>query len=194
MDLRWWRFGVWSGLLAPVVFMVLYSIAAIGDPDYIFFRNYLSDLGVGPMAPFFNAAVIIAGGLTIPFALLALRPTVGGGDMATLGVVLTMAAGVFLMLVGIFPDDTGNVHFGVTIAFFVSMMLALIAFSLVLHVTHALGRGMTKLTQVLAVIMIALFIAGFNPQTETVSVLVILAWGLAAAVTLLRLGADADTY
>jgi hypothetical protein len=72
VDARWRRFGEWTGVAGPLAFLVLYTLAATGDPEYVFFDNYLSDLGVGSKAAFFNAAVIIAGGLTVPFALLGI--------------------------------------------------------------------------------------------------------------------------
>jgi hypothetical membrane protein len=188
------RFGIYCGLAAPVVFMILYTIAAFGDPEYEFFRNYLSDLGVGNMALFFNTAVIVAGGLTIPFACLAVRPVVGGGNTATLAVILTVVAGVFLILVGVFTEDFDGTHFIVSIGFFISFLAALFFYSWTLHYSNALGKRITVFTELAFFIGLLLTTLGFNPATETVSVLIIIFWALVIAITLLLRGADADTY
>jgi hypothetical membrane protein len=194
MEPRWRRLGVLCGMVGPLVFMALYSVAAFGDPGYVFFDNYLSDLGVGPMASYFNAAVIIAGALTVPFALLAIRPALDGGIAATAAIVLTVVAAVFLMLVGVFTEDFEGTHYAVSVGFFMSMLLALLCYSWTLHFSSSMGRPFTELTRTVTAIGIILVIFGFNPQTETVAVLMIVVWGLAAALTLLRLGTDADTY
>jgi hypothetical membrane protein len=192
-DLR--RMGVLSGLAAPVTFFVLYAIAAFGDPEYVFFESYLSDLGVGRMAGFFNAAAIIAGALTIPFALLAIRPALDGGVVATAAVVLTVIGGTFLILVGVFTEDYEGIHYPVSVGFFMSMLLALLCYSWNLHFSNALGRPVTELTKLtFALGLVLVVLGGFSPQTETVAVMAIIVWGLAVAMTLFRSGAGADTY
>jgi hypothetical membrane protein len=188
------RVGIYAGLLAPTVFLILYSVAAVGDPEYEFFTDYLSDLGVGKMALLFNMAVLVAGGLTIPFALLALRPALDGGIAAISGVMLTVVAAVFLMLVGVFTWDFPDIHNIVTMGFFLSMLAALFCYSWTLHFSHSLGRPITEFTKFMTALDILLFVFGFNPQTETVAVFIIVVWGLVVAATLLRRGTDADTY
>jgi hypothetical membrane protein len=194
VDARWRRFGEWTGVAGPLAFLVLYTLAATGDPEYVFFDNYLSDLGVGSKAAFFNAAVIIAGGLTVPFALLGIRPALDGGIAAIGAVLMTVVAAVFLVLVGVFTEDFEDAHYAVSIGFFMSMLLALACYSWTLHFSNALGRPYTEMTRTVTAIGVILFIFGFNPQTETVAVLLIVVWGLATAFTLLRRGAEADTY
>ncbi|NIP37414.1 MAG: DUF998 domain-containing protein [Thermoplasmata archaeon] len=194
MEGRLTRVGVVCGILSPVVFMVLYTIAARGDPEYVFFENYLSDLGVGNMAVFFNAAVIIAGALTIPFAVLAVRPALDGGIAATAAVALTVVGAVFLILVGVFTEDFEGTHYIVSVGFFMTMLLALTFYSFTLYRSNALGTRVTELTMTVTAVGILLTILGFNPQTETVAVLAIVVWGLFMALTLFRRGTEADTY
>jgi hypothetical membrane protein len=192
IDLR--RLGVLSGLAAPVAFFILYAVAAFGDPGYVFFDSYLSDLGVGPMAVLFNSAAIIAGALTVPFALFAIRPALDGGIVATAAVVLTVAGGVFLVLVGVFTEDY-DAHYPVSVGFFMSMLLALLCYSWTLHSSSALGRPVTELTKlVFALGLLLVILGGFCPQTETVAVMAIIVWGLAVAIALFKSGAGADTY
>ena len=176
------RVGVGCGVVAPLGFLCLYMVAIAGDPGYTFFTNYLSDLGVGPAAWAFNSAVILAGSLTVPFALLAVWPRLGGGIAAGIAVALTIVGGVFLVLIGVFTEDSGDTHYIVSVGFFLSMETALLFYSWTLHFSHALGREVTGLTQAafgLGAVLIAL---GFNPQTETVAVLSLVVWGLVVAV------------
>lgn len=188
------RLGALAGIVGPVAFMVLYVLAAMGDPEYVFFDNYLSDLGVGRMAVLFNSAVIIAGCLTVPFALFAIRPSLDGGVAANAAVGLTVVSASFLFLVGVFTEDWPDAHTVVSYGFFMSMLAALLCYSWSLHFSNALGRPVTELTKVVAATGLVLVVFGFNPRTETVAVLLIVVWGLIVAASLLRRGADADTY
>jgi hypothetical membrane protein len=188
------RLAIYAGLAGPLTFMALYTFAAMGDPEYVFFTNYLSDLGVGERAVFFNAAVIIAGGLTIPFVLLAIRPVLDGGIAATAAVILTVVAAAFLILVGVYTEDYPDLHPIVSYGFFISMLAAWGCYSWTLHFSHSLGRSITEFTKTVTAIGIILVVFGFNPRTETVAVLLIVVWGLVVAITLFRRGTEADTY
>lgn len=195
MDQRLGRASVYGGVVGPVVFMVLYTIAAVGDPEYVFFRNYLSDLGVGSHGAFFNSACMIAGALTIPFALFGIRPALDGGIAANAAVSLTVIAGVFLIMVGVFTEESPDMHTIASYGFFLSMLAALFCYSFTLHYSGSLDRFVGELTKAvfgLGVLLVVL--GGFCPETETVAVLAIVVWGLVVAVTLLRRGAEADTY
>jgi hypothetical membrane protein len=186
MDVDGKRLGTSCGIAGPTVFMVLYIYAAVSDPEYVFFRNYLSDLGVGVAAWAFNAAVIIAGAFTIPFVILAVRPALGGGHSAELAVALTVVAAVFLMLVGVLTEDFGQAHTVVSLGFFMSFLGALFFYSVSLHRSNALGREMTYFTIAVFGLGAVLAVMGFNPQTETVAVLAIVVWGLVMAIAIHR--------
>jgi hypothetical membrane protein len=194
MDLRRERLGVYCGIAGPSFFLIMYGVAMAFDPGYVFFRHYLSDLGVGPAAPAFNGAVIVAGGLAVPFAVWALRPALGEGTAATAGVTMTVVAGAFLVLIGVITEDHEGPHFIVTMGFFWSMLVALVFYSWTLHLSNVLGKPITFLTQAITTMDIVLVLVGFDPQTETVAVLIIVVWTLAVAITLFRRGANADTY
>ncbi len=193
MDLPRERLGVYCGLAAPLAFLALYSIAMAGDPEYVFFENYLSDLGVGRMAWAFNSAVIIAGGLMIPFALLAVRPALRGGILAELAVGLTVMAAAFLILVGVFTEDYEGTHYIVSMGFFMSFLAALFFYSAKFAFSDEFGLGISIFTYVAFATGCLLAALGFDPRTETIAVLLIIAWGLAMDITLYQRGADADT-
>lgn len=194
MDTTLRGFGVYAGLASPIAFLILNTTAAMNDPEYVFFRNYLSDLGVGNMAVLFNSAVLIAGGLMIPFAILAIRPALDGGVAATVAVILTVTGGVFLMLVGVYTEDFPDLHTIVSYGFFMTMLAALFCYSWTFHFSNALGKPVTMLTQTVFTMGVVLVVLGFGPETETIAVLAILVWGLVIAIVLLQRGTDADTY
>jgi len=180
------RLGLACGIAGPVVFLVLYSVAMAGDDDYVFFQNYLSDLGVGEAAWAFNSAVILAGLLCLPFILFGIRPNLDGGVMATLGVVAATAGCAFLVLVGVYTEDYDPAHGIVSLAFFGSMLAALGFWSWSLHFSHSMGRAATEVTQGAFAIGLIVAIFGFNPRTETVAVLLIVVWAVSLAILLLR--------
>lgn len=183
-DLR--RAGALCGIAGPLAFLALYAFAAHSDPEYVFFRNYLSDLGVGRAAWAFNSAVIIAGALTIPFVLLGVRPGLEGRVMPWVASVVFAVAATFLMLVGVFTEDAGDLHYTVSVGFFVSIEVGLGVLAWTPGLTAPLGRPVTEGTRAAFAVGVVLMALGFNPQTETVAVLVIVGWALAVSAWLLR--------
>ena len=165
--------------------MALYAYAVANDPDYIFFENYLSDLGIGTAAWAFNSAVIIAGSLTFAFAILALRPVLEGGIIADLAVGFTLVGAVFLILVGVYTEDYEEQHSMVAMGFFMSMQVAFLFYSLSMYRAPVLGKEVTWFTMGIFALGIVLMAMGFNPRTETVSVLSIVLWGLVVAAAIM---------
>jgi hypothetical membrane protein len=194
MPVTWERVGAACGLAAPVVFLVLLIVAIAGDPDFVFFRDFLSDLGVGPAAWAFNSALIITGVLMVPFALMAVRPALGGGLAAGLAIGSTLVSAAFVILVGIFTEDYVDVHYLVSIGFFMTFLVALFFYSWTLHYSHALGRWMTDLTKVTFALGLVLTVLGFVPEIETLAMLAIVIWGLAAAIAIWRLETQTPTF
>lgn len=178
--------GTACGILGPAAFLTLYIVAMAGDPGYTFFGNYLSDLGVGPAAWAFNSAVIVAGALGVAFALLGLRPALEPGISSLVGVATVVVGSVFLILVGVFTEDAGHLHVVVSLGFFGSMEIGLFFLSYSLYMTDAMGKPATAITEVAFAVGVLLFAFGFNPQTETVSVLLIIVWCIAIATIRLK--------
>jgi len=189
-------FGAASGLLAAAAFLVLYVVAMASDPEYTFYRNYLSDLGVGPGAWAFNSAVMVAGALMSVFAIAGVAPAVHAGlarwgdtavrtALAGAGPLLLAVGGAFLVLIGVFTEDAGDLHGAVSVGFFVSTYLGLVALVPALRRSGALGVSGLFSTVVAVAFGTVLLPLGFNPQTETVAVMVEVAWGVTASGILL---------
>lgn len=176
------------GLMAVTVFVTLYSVAMHLDSEYVFMENYLSDLGVREGAWAFNSGVIIAGALFILMDLLAVAPALGKGktELATVGLLVMAAA--FLICVGIFTEDAGDLHGLVSYGFFLSMLVALGVLAISLHISPSFGRPAVYITLAAFVFGLALIPFGGTPAVETLAVLAILAWGLTMSMMLLRLG------
>jgi hypothetical membrane protein len=179
------RLGAICGIAGPGGFLVLYGVAISGDTSYVFFEDWLSDLGIGEAAWAFNMAVIVAGVLTFPFFLLGIRPAIGSGIVAQLAVAMALVSAVLLILVGIYTEDYVLEHGIVSVGFFMSTLVALGLLSFVLHREDPLGKEATLLTEMTFTVEVILTLMGFNPQTETVSVLSIVTWLIVLASILL---------
>ena len=66
------------------------------------------------------------------------------------------------------------------------MEIGLFFLSYSLYMTDAMGKPATTITHVAFAVGVLLFAFGFNPQTETVSVLLIIAWCIAIATIRLK--------
>jgi len=175
--------GALCGLVAPVVFLLLYGIAVALDPAYDFYEDYLSDLGVGPGAWAFNSAVIAAGALIVLFAAFGLGSALGWKNiLGGLGCGLLSASGVALIGVGLFPEDYGRLHTAVSVAFFLLLYAALVVLVLPVWKTNVAGRAGAAATSGAALLGLLLIPFGGSPETETVAVLAAVAWGIIASV------------
>lgn len=184
------RAGALCGLAAVLAFVALYSVAMHLDTEYVFMENYLSDLGVREGACVFNSGVIVSGLLFIVMDVLAVAPALGRGRAATISVGLLVLAAAFLVGVGVFTEDAGDLHGFVSYGFFLTMLVAFGALSYVLYRDGSLGRPALIATLAALVFGLALLPFGGTPAVETLAVLAILAWGLFMSVMLLRAASD----
>ncbi|MCU0860686.1 MAG: DUF998 domain-containing protein [Thermoplasmata archaeon] len=180
-----YRPGAACGLLAVASFSALYAVAAAGDPGYAFLENYLSDLGVGPAAWAFNAALMLAGALIFAFAVLGVYPLLGTSLPSRAGSALLAVGGALLVNVGIFTEDYGDTHFAFSIAFFLTLLAALGMFAYAMHRTGALGLAGTAMSGSAFAFGLLLLAAGIGPFTETLAVLAAMAWGAAVSTMML---------
>lgn len=174
-----------SGPLAVAVFLILYSVAMSLDPGYVFGENYLSDLGVSEGAWAFNSGVIIAGLLFLPFAFLGVRPGLGPSRTDSAAVGLMMVAGMFLVSIGIFTEDSGDLHGIVSYGFFLTMLVVLGLLGYCFDKSGPAGRPRAVITLVAFVMGLSLLPLGGTPLVETIAVLSILVWGLVVGLLLL---------
>lgn len=181
------RIGTLFGLVAIASFLVLYSIAAFSDPEYTFGENYLSDLGVGEAAWAFNSALILCGAFFLAFAAFGIGPVLGTDVFSRVAFALLVLCAVFLINIGIFTEDYGDLHGFFSYAFFLTFLATLGVLTATLYRSKALGRaglGVTAATFVFGM-MLASF--GTGPMVETVAVFALVVWGSAICALILTM-------
>ena len=183
------RLGSAFGILAAVVFVILYSVAAFSDNGYTFGENYLSDLGVGPAAWAFNSAVVLAGTLMILFAHFGLRQLIGKDWVSRTGILMLEVCGILLAGIGVFTEDAEPYHLILSVSFFLCFLATSCVLSVVFYRTRSLGRLAFVVTAVFAVVGFAILPMGSDPLSETIAVLLIITWGTIIAGAGLAAGA-----
>ena len=114
------------GVIAPIISLTFIASAIAYSPWFNWFKNALSDLGVGEAAQIFNSGLIIGGVLTTIFAV-GLMQILRKQVLGFLGTSTLIMASLSLCAIGLFPESAGRIHFYVSISFF-----ALLAFSFIL--------------------------------------------------------------
>lgn len=113
----------YSGIFAVVLTYATIFVSVSLYPSFSWVDNALSDLGVYPRtAIIFNLGIIFAGVLIVVFALSIKRKY--DSQLWHFGSLLLMITGVFLALVGVFPENWGFLHVFVALIFFVAYGLA----------------------------------------------------------------------
>ncbi len=137
------------GFAAVAVWIVLYLVAALSTPGYSVTTHRLSDLG-NPSQPApwaFNAACILAGLFFLPYAWglgVGMRKW-----MRRVGTYLLGLAAVFLVLLGVFHEESPyNLHYIFSAFFFVFFMMAISHYAVAMWRNPRYG----KLSGVLSVI------------------------------------------
>ncbi len=169
--------AILCGIGAIAGFLVLYTIAMSLDSTYVFGKNYLSDLGVSDGAWAFNAALLLAGVLLIPFSVLGLGPALGDTIWATASKIALVIAALFLVSIGVFTEDAGDIHGFVSYGFFLTMLVAFVLVAQSLYESKYLGRTGYGFTILVFVFGAGLLPMGGDPLSETLAVLGIIVWG-----------------
>ena len=123
-----------------------------------------------------------------------IRPAIGGGIAAHLAIVFTLLSAIFVILVGIYTEDAVEVHYYVSVGFFMSFLVALFFYAWTLHFSDALGKRVTELTKVVFGLGVVFTALGFVPEVETLATISIMIWGLVVALVIWRRGTGTPTY
>ncbi len=122
---RYVRASGWIGVLNPLIVSTLVLSAISISPWFSWTENALSDLGVsGSAAPLFNTALIVGGTLLIIFAIGLWK--ILQGRLTQIGILLLLLDGTALSAIGIFPETAGQIHFYVSLAFFMLLTLSIL--------------------------------------------------------------------
>jgi len=172
--------GGYAGIISPIIFAIFLAAAVYNYPSYNPTTNFLSDLGIGPSAVFFNSGVIIAGLLGILFSLALYKKF--NSKISRAGSILLVIGNIFLILVGIFSEQYGILHTIISTLFFLFIILSLLF----------IGAGSVKAKTgygafIAGLFIIGIFAFGINPIQEYLAVGTILVWSFAMGIHLLRL-------
>jgi hypothetical membrane protein len=173
------------GIIAPSLFLVLYSVAMASDPDYAFGKNYLSDLGVGPGAWAFNSALVVTGFLLVLFSMMGVRPMLGGLAISKVATMFLAIDGVLLASIGIFTEDYDPEHYIFSVSFFLMFLLTVVLMTVAMWKTKVLGTFGYAFSAVIVVFGLILLPMGGDPFSETAAVLSIIIWGVGISVAAL---------
>ncbi len=100
------KFYAICGIIGPILFWVMVIIESILRPGYSQSYNYVSDLGVGPLAIIQNINFIIFGILTIGLAIgLRKGLPVQRSRSLRIGVWFVILFAIGVLLAGVFPES-----------------------------------------------------------------------------------------
>ncbi len=173
------------GIVAALLFAVLWTVAAKADASWVFGESMLSDLGVSDVrmsAYLFNYGCVITGALVLFFGTgKALYET---GSSRTSGVLIAIA-GFFLVGVGVFNEGFADEvpHLICAYTFFVCLVLGIL-FSIVGDAAE--GRRLNAcVSGMLVVFAIAVAVGHPIAYIEAITVACGLAWIIAESVKML---------
>ena len=109
------KYSPHMGIVGAIIFAIMWPAAAAITGDWVMGRDTLSELGGKPnaAAPVFNAARVMAGTCSLLFS-----SELYSVPRARAGAALFTIASMGLVMVGLFPIDTGDAHMAATIWFF----------------------------------------------------------------------------
>jgi hypothetical membrane protein len=120
------RLGVLSGFLSPIIAFIGIAYAISGSPWFNWWKNAISDLGVRSPNPLvFNMGLMMAGLLIMVFAFGHYR-ALSSVSLNRLVSAVILLTGIFLFSIGLFPESAGRIHYYVSVAFFVLLMISML--------------------------------------------------------------------
>jgi hypothetical membrane protein len=170
---RWWPL---AGVVGPLLFVVVYTLAGFLRPGYSPVHQAISDLGVGSNAWLVDSCCVITSLLLIGFAVgftLSLRPVLPQG-WRWLSAVLLALHGLGLIVAGIFTEapSTVMIHWlvGADLGFFGPVVAFFVTGLALRRTTSWRGWGSALLVaSLLTLVIIAITFWMFTPGTPLAS-------------------------
>jgi hypothetical membrane protein len=170
---RWWPL---AGVVGPLLFVVVYTLAGFLRPGYSPVHQAISDLGVGSNGWLVDVSCVITGLLLIGFAVgfaLSLRPVLHQGWRWLIAVLFALH-GLGLAVAGIFTEapSTVMIHWlvGADLAFFGPVVAFLVTGLALRRETRWRGWGIALLiASFLTLVVIAITFWIFTPGTPLAS-------------------------
>jgi hypothetical membrane protein len=148
-----------GGVISPIAFVLIYTVAGILRPGYSPIHQAISDLGVGPYGWLLDTVAVMYGLLLIGFAVgfaLSMRQVLNVG-WRWFGAALLALRGLTLVTLGIFTEApaTVRIHSLASIAGLVSMISAFIVIGIGLR-RNSQWRGWGTYSLVTALVTLML--------------------------------------
>lgn len=113
------------GVIGPIISLSFIALAIAYSPWFNWFKNALSDLGVGEAALIFNSGLIVGGVLNTIFAF-GLMQILRKQVLGLLGASILILSAISLCAIGVFPESAGRIHLYVSISFFALLAISLL--------------------------------------------------------------------
>lgn len=179
------KLGVLSGLLSPIVAFVGIAYAILGSPWFDWWENAISDLGVrSPNPSVFNIGLMMAGLLIMMFAFGHYRAFYNVNLNRVVSTII-LFTGIFLFLIGFFPESVGRIHYYVSFMFFVLLIISMLSSGVMMIL--GLGRcGLGVLMLVLGVMASSIWIFRWEgvaiPELFSSSIGILWLWVLCVGI------------
>jgi hypothetical membrane protein len=174
------------GIITPILTLTLIFVSIALSPWFNWHNNALSDMGVSSTANFFNAALAIGGVLYLMFAIGFLRWLNLSSMLSKMAAVFLLVGGVGLLLIGIFPEDAGRIHYVVAVTYFVATPLAYALLGVVLLKRGERTPGVLSIAAGLGALCMILLVPHKRwAVPEILAAVLIGAWTLSFGVKLL---------
>jgi Predicted membrane protein len=113
------------GLAGVAFFGVCWIIAASGDPGWVFGENMISDLGASGLDTevIFNLGCVLGGMLVL---VSGIGMTTSKKRIYFATGIITALTGVFLAMIGLFPENVGDAHVIFALLVFAAMLAGMI--------------------------------------------------------------------
>lgn len=170
------RWAALAGIVGPLLFLVLYTLAGFLRAGYSPLHQAISDLGVGPNGLFLNISLMLTGLLLIGFAMgfaLSMRSLLGAHRQWLIAVLLALH-GLGLAAAGIFTEAPATLllHWlvGATLAFYGPVVAFLVIGLTLLRTSRWHGWGIYSLIASLLTLGLILIMNWlFTPDTPLAS-------------------------
>jgi hypothetical membrane protein len=186
MTTRFTRLVGLCGMLAPIVTLTLIFVSIALSPWFDWHNNALSDIGVSSTASFFNATLLLGGAFYLVFAIGFLRWHRVSSLLSKIAAFFMLAGGAGLMLIGLFPEDAGDIHYVVAVTYFLATPLAYVLLGIDLLRRGTPIPGALSIAAGLAALCLIFFVPHKHYAVpEILAAVIIGAWTLSFGVKML---------
>jgi len=179
------------GIIAPLIAYTFIALAIMQMPQFSWTQNALSDLGVWKNSALtFNLGLMLAALIQITFAASLCRYF--NKPLGRIGVIIYLISSIALLLIGVYPESAGRIHFYVALSFFTlaPIYLIFLAASLIKECGEFSFGIITIFLAILAILPWLLYLQVLNVSgvaiPELLSTIPASIWNITTAIKLYR--------